>query len=207
MSRTYDSTRRREVAQQTRRDILRAALALHWEGITDFGSIAREAGCSVATVRKHYPTKEHLFRDCTGTFAESLVMPDPAAIAQIADDRLRLDRAIRELCCVHEAMFGYAWHSAYLRSESPTLDEIMAGYEQLADALAEVVVPAESPVHGLVRGLLDFLSWRALRTSGALTPEQATDSVVETIERILRSAASRDDSNALAPNHQTRTQT
>ena len=76
MVRQYNSSRRRKAAEQTRQDILQAALKLHAEGVTEFEPLAREAGCSLATVRKHFPTKETLFKNCTRAFAETLILPD-----------------------------------------------------------------------------------------------------------------------------------
>jgi len=186
MSRPYDSTRRRRAAEQTRRDIVQAALKLHWEGITEFEAMAEEAGCSVSSVRSHYPTKEHLFRDCTRAFAETLDMPDPGAIALEKDADARIGLAIRELFRVHEAMLGYAWHAARQRIDSPTLDALMASYEELADSISELLVPSGSSKRGLIRGLLDFLSYRALRTSGGLSPEQAVAEIDHTVRRALQ---------------------
>lgn len=186
MGRPYDSTRRKKASEQTRQDIVRAAVKLHWEGVTEFDAIAAEAGCSVSTVRKHYPTKEHLFRDCTRAFGETLEMPEPEAIGGIAAREARIERAIRELFRVHEAMLGYAWHAARLRVDSPTLDALMASYEQLADVMAEIVTSPDPRRAGLVRGLLDFLSYRALRTSGGLSPEQAVAEIHDTVRRVLQ---------------------
>jgi AcrR family transcriptional regulator len=191
--RRYDSTRRRTASEQTRRDIVRAALRLHWEGVTNFDAMALEAGCSVSTVRKHYPTKEHLFRDCTRAFGQTLEMPDPAAIAGVEDAEARTEHAIRELFRVHEAMLGYAWHAARQRFDSPTLEALMTSYEQLAEAIAEIVASPDPRKAGLMRGLLDFLSYRALRLSGGLSPEQAVAAIngIACMELRLRASESR----------------
>src|SRR5210317_308925 len=129
MVRQYNSSRRRKAAEQTRRDILQAALKLHAEGVTEFEPLAREAGCSLATVRKHFPTKETLFQNCTRTFAETLTLPDLAALDGIGDARQRIEASVAELCRIHEAMFGYAWLGAQQRGDSPTLDREMDAYE------------------------------------------------------------------------------
>ena len=171
MNRKYDSTKRKKAARQTREDILQAALKLHWEGVTEFGPLAREAGCSVATLRKHFPSKESLFQDCTRTFAETLTMPDLAALGEIDDPKQRIRKSVRELCRIHEAMFGYAWLSEHQRKDSPTLDAEMTGYEGLTVAIVEIVTPPGSTKAPFLRGLLDFLSYRALRLSGKLTPD------------------------------------
>ena len=84
MVRQYDSSRRRKAAEQTRQDILQAALKLHWDGITEFEPLAREAGCSLATLRKHFPSKELLFGSCTRAFAETVTLPDLTALGSFA---------------------------------------------------------------------------------------------------------------------------
>ena len=185
MVRRYDSRRRKEAAEQTRRDIVRAAMKLHWEGITEFEPLAKEAGCSLPTLRKHFPTKESLFRDCTRTFGETLTMPDLAALEQIAEPARRLEQSVSELCRIHEAMFGYAWHSAYQRKNSPALDSVLGAYEGLTDAVAGILAPVGSPKAPVVRGLLDFLTYRALRLSGGLPPEQARDELIEMLRLLI----------------------
>ena len=185
MPRKYDSSRRRKAADQTRDDILQAALRLHWKGITEYGPLAEEAGCSVATVRKYFPTKESLFQDCTRTFAETLTMPDVAQLAGIPSQPQRLEESVSELCRIHEAMLGYAWLSAHTRDESPTLDREMRGYEGLTDAIVEIVVAADASKRSLVRGLLDFLTYRALRLSGNLSPSDACGELITLLRPLL----------------------
>lgn len=181
MTRDYDSTRRKQAAERTRQDIIRAALKLHWEGIMELEPLALEAGCSLPTVRKHFPTKEALFRDCTRTFSESLVLPDLASLAAVSDPARRLVEGVSELCRIHEAMFGYAWHAAHLRKDSAVLDAEMAAYDGLADAVVRIVAPPGSPHARAMRGLLDFLTYRALRLSGGLSPEETRDRLIATV--------------------------
>lgn len=185
MTRSYDSSRRRSAAEQTRRSILQAALKLHWEGITEFTALAHEAGCSLPTLRKHFPTKEALFRDCTRTFAETLAMPDLQALGAITAPAQRLEECVSELCRIHEAMFGYAWHSSHHRQASPTLDAEMRAYDGLADAIATLVTPRKSPKAAVARGLLDFLTYRALRLSGGLPADQARLELITTLHTLL----------------------
>jgi len=185
MNRQYDSSRRKKAAGQTRSDILQAALKLHWQSITGFGPLALEAGCSVATLRKHFPTKEELFQNCTQTFAATLEMPDLQTLGGIADETKRLEESVTELCRIHEAMFGYAWLGACQREDSPTLDAVMNSYEGLADAITEIITPADSASSAFVRGLLDFLSYRALRLSAQLTPEEASRELINTLHLIF----------------------
>ena len=185
MARQSDSSRRRKAAEQTRQDILQAALKLHWDGITEFEPLAREAGCSLATLRKHFPSKEMLFGSCTRAFAETVTMPDLTALGSITEPAQRIERSVSELCRMHEAMFGYAWLSAQQRKDSPTLDAEMNAYEGLADTIAEIITPFNSRKAPLVRGLLDFLSYRALRLSGRLSPERTKEELIETLALLI----------------------
>jgi AcrR family transcriptional regulator len=185
MARQYDSSRRRKAAEQTRQDILQAAMKLHWDGITEFEPLAREAGCSLATLRKHFPSKEMLFGSCTRAFAETITMPDLTALGSITEPAQRIERSVSELCRMHEAMFGYAWLSAQQRKDSPTLDAEMSAYEGLADTIAEIITPFSSQKAPLVRGLLDFLSYRALRLSGRLSPERTKEELIETLQLLI----------------------
>jgi AcrR family transcriptional regulator len=185
MVRHYDSSRRRKAAQKTRQNILRAALKLHWEGITGFEPLAREAGCSLATLRKHFPNKEQLFQNCTRTFAETLTAPDLPGLKAISEIAFRIEQGVSELCRIHEAMFGYAWLGAHHRSQSPTLEAEMQGYEGLADAITGIILPEKSARTPLVRGLLDFLTYRAFRTSGQLSPEKTRQELTAMLRQII----------------------
>lgn len=185
MARRYDSSRRRKAAAQTRDDILRAALKLHWEGVTELEPLAEEAGCSLATVRKYFPTKETLFQSCTRTFGESLTLPDLGELAGVRDPEERLQACVSEMCRMHEAMFGYAWLSAHRRQDSEVLDAEMRGYEGLTDAIAKIVTAPDSPRAPMVRGLLDFLTYRALRLSGRLSPEEVRTELVTTLSTLI----------------------
>jgi len=188
MVRKYDASNRRKAAARTRQDILQAALKLHWQGVTEFEPLAREAGCSVATVRKHFPTKEKLFQNCTRTFAETLSPPDLEALAEIAEPVPRIEASIYELCRIHEAMFGYAWLGAHQRKDSPTLDAEMAAYDGLADAVSDLVAPHGTARAAPVRGLLDFLTYRAMRLSGRLSPGQAREELTTIVKTLISGA-------------------
>jgi len=183
--RRYDSSRRRQAAARTREQILKAAMKLHWEGVTEFEPLAREAGVSLASVRKHFPTREALFGSCTHAFAGSVTFPDLDALGAISDPDRRLVACVSELCRMHEAMFGYAWLSARLREESPTLDQVMRGYEGLADAMTGLITAGDSHRAPVARGLLDFLTYRAMRLSGGLSPEAVRAELTATLRSLI----------------------
>jgi hypothetical protein len=63
----------------------------------------------------------------------------------------------------------------------------MRGYEGLTDALTAIVVPKDAARFPLVRGLLDFLTYRALRLSGGLAPKPARQELIATIRPLVPS--------------------
>jgi hypothetical protein len=136
-------------------------------------------------VRKYFPTKEVLFQNCTRAFGETLNLPDLTELGAIAGAEERIEAGVTELCRVHEAMFGYAWLSAQQRGYSPTLDAEMAAYESLADAVADLITPPGSPRAALVRGLLDYLTYRALRLSARLSEQAAAAELAATVRTLI----------------------
>jgi hypothetical protein len=48
----------------------------------------------------------------------------------------------------------------------------------LADAITDILVPESGTDWSVTRGLLDFLTYRALRLSGGLSPEEARRELV-----------------------------
>ena len=186
MTRQYDASRRQQAADRTRQDILQAAMKLHWLGVTEFEPLAREAGCSLATLRKYFPSKELLFGSCTHAFGETLVMPDLLALGAISDPLKRIEQNVSELCRMHEAMSGYAWLGAQQRQNSPVLDAVMSDYEGLADAIAGFITVNNPTKFPIVRGLLDFLSYRALRLSGKLSADKAKQELIATLHLVMK---------------------
>lgn len=198
MTRRYDSNSRKKAAEQTRSRILQAALKLHWEGITEYEPLAQAAGCSLPALRKHFPTKEALYRSCTRTFAATLVIPDLAALGKITAPGRRLKESVAELCRIHESMFGYAWLGAQRRNDSPTLDAEMNTYGGLADAITEIIDPKDRRKASVIRGLLDFLTYRALRLAGRLSPEEVCTELAATISLLVLDNKSISHSTTLA---------
>jgi len=84
----------------------------------------------------------------------------------IPDPLRRLEASVSELCRIHEAMFGYAWHAAHVRKASPTLDAEMSAYEDLAHGIAGIIVATDSPMPRCA-GLLDFLTYGHCGCRGA----------------------------------------
>jgi len=181
-SRKYDASRRIEAAQRTREAILAAAFRLHGRSIYDMESLAAEANVSVATVRKHFPTRELLFESCTDWGMHTAVLPDLDLIGSVEEPAARTRLAVLQTYAFHESLFGQAWGAFKLEDESPALARILQRIEGLVGILADLVVevwPIEAEqyaeVRGLVAGFLSPLTYRALKVHGGLSAEKAVE--------------------------------
>lgn len=188
MVRKYDSARRQASATQTRQAIVEAAVKLHGLGITTLSAVADEAGVSLPTVNKYFPTREDLFGACTRHVAERLEYVSPAELAAIADPVERLAAVVRQLFALFEQVLGQAWTGYVLEGESPVLAAAMAETDGLARMIADVLFEDEAPPDGLrcfVYGLLHPLTYRALRVKQGLSADEAVDYMVLTLGRLL----------------------
>lgn len=198
MARKYDSTRRAEAAQKTREAILDAAFKLHGMGIIDFDALAAEANVSLATIRKYYPSREDLFAGCTEWGMRYAAMPDMDRIAVTAEPEDRLRLTVEQVHTLYESLFGQIWGTYQYQNESPVLTAVMDEFEHIIGPIIDLVFevwPSElgddPEARGLVRGLLSFLTYYALRREGGLSQEQASDRIAEAMTNSLRAMSRR----------------
>lgn len=193
MKRLYRSKVRAESKANTIRAILDAALRLHAQGITELQAVAREAGVSLATLRKYFPTREHLFRGCSAHFLTAVEIPSIEALAQIRDPAERLRQVVTQVYALHEAALGPSWLAFRLQGESPAMAQNVTMAEGLVAAAAELLLldwqpgPGEErdAVAGFARSLLHPLTYRALRLAGGLAPETAARQTALALARLL----------------------
>jgi AcrR family transcriptional regulator len=183
MVRKYDSSRRTEAAAKTRDAILAAAFKLHGEGILDLESLAEEANVSLATVRKHFPTRELLYEGCTDYGLHLVPLPDIEAIVAIEDAVDRTRFAVQQMFGVYGKLGGHIW-SAYQQEEnSPALARVTQATESMVREIAQLVVrswplgPNESEALAFVVAMLSSLTYRALCVQGGLSLDHARESV------------------------------
>ncbi len=169
-------------------------MKLHAQGITTFRAVAKEAGVSLPTLEKHFPTRDDLFRACT-TRGRTL-MPPPSIddLNQIEDPAERLVETVRQMYAFYEVKMGVHWASYQLKDESPVLAEVITGLNAVSKQAAEVLIrewktnasPTETQrMSGFVCGLLSPLAYRALRLTGQLTLEQAVEQVSLALSKML----------------------
>jgi AcrR family transcriptional regulator len=193
MPRKYDSSRRVAAAQQTRQDIVEAAFRLHGQGITDIESLAKEANVSVPTVRKHFPTREHVFEGCTSYGFHAVPMPDLNVIAAVEDPLERVREGVRQLYTTYEHLTGQLWVGYRFQEESPVMAAVLEDLGATVRDVVRVILAAWPGLEGkhgqgfgAVLGFLSPLTHRALRVEAGLTAEQVlaatTAAVLQTLQ-------------------------
>jgi len=174
--RRYEKKARAAQEQETRRDIIEAAIGLHGTvgpARTTISAIAERAGVRRATVYRHFPDERALFMGCSGTWAERNPLPDPGDWSSILDPAARLEAAL-------EAIYG--WYervepalSAILRDADavPMVGELQAARFAYLKAVEDGLAPgwgargtAAKRLRGAIALALDFYAWRTLHERG-----------------------------------------
>jgi len=190
MTRKYNSQRRTESAIHTRQAIIEAAVKLHGEGIITLSAVAEEAGVSLATLNKHFPTREDLFNACTSHHAAQLQYALPETLLAIQNPGDRLRRVVEEVYRLNELTFGQIWTGYKLEDESPVLAQATANYEGLVAMLAETLsydnaIGDQDTVRRFVRAALHPFTYRALRLKNGLSFEEAVSNMTLALAGVL----------------------
>jgi AcrR family transcriptional regulator len=175
--RKYDMTRRASAATQTRQRIIEATRALHGEqgvAATSWDQIAARAGVGVGTVYRHFPSLDELLPACGELSMRVIAPPAPAVVAGAEN---RVERLVREAFGMYER--GGPQIRA-MRDEPGFHPAVAAADGELEAALAALVdaagvAPGDRAV---VRAMIDFGTWQALRDQG-LGAEEAVEVVGE----------------------------
>ena len=188
MKRTYNSQRRAANAERTRQAIVEAAVKLHGEGVTTLSAVADAAGVALPTLNKHFPTREDLFDACTRHHRSQLETPEPEDLAAIADRGARLYQVVLNVNRIHEQSFGHSWTGYKLEDESPAMTLAMQDYEGFIAVFVDILLEdwtgnaddAKTTV-AFVCGLLNPLTYRALRLRNGLSFDEATAQLAKTL--------------------------
>lgn len=169
--RPYTQTRRAEQQAETRRRIVEAAVDLHGSvgpAATSFSMVAERAGVQRHTLYAHFPDERSLLLACSGLFAETNPLPDPAPWRAIEDPRERLRTGLRAIYDWYEqnadmagCVLRDAEHHALTREISEMwMGPIMAAYQ---NALGTGLNARQ---RALLQLALSYFTWRTLAQSG-----------------------------------------
>jgi AcrR family transcriptional regulator len=195
--RPYRKRRRAQLEAETRLRITEAAVDLHGSvgpARTTISAVAARAGVQRATVYRHFPDEDALFRACSSHWMAQHPLPDPAAWAKIVDADERLRVALGEL---------YEWYErGEYMLETTTRDlalvaalrPSMEAFRDWLDAAADTILRGR-PERGARRRRLRaavahavaFETWRSLANHQGLSRSET----IELMEA-LATAARRD---------------
>lgn len=169
--RPYRLQKRAERAEETRRRIVEATLALHAEsGIASVGvrDIAEKAEVGIGTVYHHFPTYDDVIRGCAQRVQELTMPPEASIFAGLnrPGDRLRV--LVRELFAYYAR---YHWFGRIRcdRDRRPLVELIVGRREQHIEGLVrESLRPinANEQTVRLVVALSDFGVYESLARRG-----------------------------------------
>jgi AcrR family transcriptional regulator len=187
--RKYTMDMRKAAAEQTRRRILEATLALHSEkGIfgTSWQDIARRADVSVGTVYKHFPSLDELVPAC-GELRSAITSPPspedgPRIFAEAHSLEERVGRLVEELFAFYERGAPYI-ETDFQERRLPEVQEWEAYMRATIEELVrEALLPAgtdESTVQ-TTSALLDFSTFKSF-----MDREVPKEQAAKTINEVL----------------------
>lgn len=180
--------RRAEMADQTRTRIIEACVRILARGVAELSipAVAREAGVSVPTVYRHFADKKTLFQ---ATALHLRVLRGPYRMAKNVDD---LASTIRELYAQTGTMSEVVRTAlasepimAVRREGGESVRRITATEAVLADALNDLPSDERNHLITMVTVLCSSMTLRTFTDLAGATPEQAADTVIWTIGRLL----------------------
>lgn len=196
MPRRYTMRGRAAAADQTRRRIIEAAVALYQArgpADTTISAVAEHAGVERLTVYRHFPDERLLLDACWDYWSMLHPLPPVHRWEAIADPRQRLRAGL-------DALYGYYDTAGSLlerllldRARMPALADVMQPFDEwLADARAHLLEGWGA--HGrprqwiiaLVDHALSFTTWASLARSGILQPGEATRLLCRAVADIAR---------------------
>jgi AcrR family transcriptional regulator len=189
--RSYDNTLREAQAQRTREQILAGLVRVLSRGVAELSipAVAREAGVSVRTVYRHFPTERDLLAGLTARGQERAGWP-PGGLPRNPEELIASNRQAfivldhdETLRAAYASGVGRAWR----RSE-----ELPEKHRLIAEALAPITASfgEEDRAHllAIVNVLMNQHTLHTFKEDLGLTAEEAADSVGWLIRTLARLA-------------------
>lgn len=196
MTRRYVMRGRAAAADQTRRRIIEAAIALYearGPADTTISAVAEHAGVQRLTVYRHFPD-ERLLLDATWSYWSTLhPLPLVHRLEAIADPRQRLRAGLDALYLYYEGAGALLERLLVDRERMPALAEVMHPFDKWTADARERLLEGWG-VHGrprqwivaLVDHALRFSTWASLSRTGTLQPGEPSRLLCRAIADIAR---------------------
>jgi AcrR family transcriptional regulator len=180
-SRKYQQKRRADQAQQTRQQIVQAAMELHEKlgpAMTSIKAIAERAGVQRLTVYRHFPDEASLFKACTSHWMELHPLPAISDWAGI-DQPITLISSVLLDFYQHYRSNERMWTVAYRDvDELEALHEPMAAVDSYLDHIRDELLSAsklkakdKNRLALTLRHCLRFSTWQSLKAENLTNRE------------------------------------
>lgn len=191
MRRKYESRRRAEKQEETRRRITEAAVELHGSvgpARTTISAVAERAGVQRLTVYRHFPDQGALLAACSGHWTAANPPPDPTPWREVEDPEERLRAALGEVYAYYGRTEGMMSNVLRDAPRMPALAELLSPYGGYLGAVRDVLAAGwgareerREVLLAAIGHALDFGTWRSLVRQQGLDDEQAVELMVETV--------------------------
>lgn len=188
--------RRAAAADQTRRRIIEAAVALYQArgpADTTISAVAEHAGVERLTVYRHFPDERLLLDACWDYWSALHPLPPIHRWEAIADPRQRLRAGLDALYIYYDAAGSLLERLLLDRARMPALADVMQPFDRwIADVRAHLLEGWGA--HGrprqwivaLIDHALSFTTWASLSRSGILQPGEASRLLCRAVADIAR---------------------
>jgi AcrR family transcriptional regulator len=176
--RPYRKRQRAEHEAETRRRITESAVELHGTlgpARTSISAIAEHAGVRRSTVYRHFPNEDALFDACSSHWAAANPLPDVTRWAAIADDRERLETALRELYAYFARVESMLENVLRDEQHVPSVARQFTAMRAYFETARDIVCPhaADAITRAATRHAMSFRTWQSLVREQGLTERDA----------------------------------
>jgi AcrR family transcriptional regulator len=182
-SRTYELKRRAERQEETRRQIVAAAVELHTTlgpSRTTVQGIAEKAGVTRPTVYAHFPDARSLLEACSGHVHVTVPPPDPTPWHSISNASERLETALRELYGYYERLEPLLENVERDAAVMPVVADLNADRVRYLEGIRDLLLEAwptrgggRARLRRAIGHALEFRTWQSLVRRQACTTEEA----------------------------------
>ena len=176
--RQYQLRARADAMDRTRARITHAAIELHGSigpAATTMSAVAERAGVTRATLYRHFPNEETLFKACSAEWRSANPAPDPAQWASVPNPHDRLVAALPALYDWYRSC--EAMRANLLRDLAALPPAIRTGIESYPRTIADVLDagwPRRSRLRRAAIGHgVAFETWQSLAHEGLTDTEAA----------------------------------